>query len=58
LKQENKKLKAQLEALNSKGFEFVKNSIERILKDVGFGLNNDQLSQILNGNEELARLIR
>ncbi len=35
LKKENALLKAQLEALNTKGFEFAKATIEAFLKELG-----------------------
>lgn len=58
LKKENENLKAQLEALNSKGFEFVKSQIEYFFKEKGFGDSSKALEKLLLDNEELRRMIK
>ena len=59
LKKENTVLKAQMEALNSKGFEFAKTTIEGFLKELGIGGDSGKLfDKLQNGNEELKRMIR
>lgn len=58
LKKENETLKAQLEALNSKGFDFIKAQIEYFFKEHGFGDSSKALEKLLSDNEELRRMIR
>jgi hypothetical protein len=59
LKKENTVLKAQLEALNSKGFDFAKATIEGFLKELGIAGDSGKLfDKLQSGNEELKRMIR
>lgn len=58
LKKENQNLKAQLEALNTKGFDFAKASIEAFLKELGLGDSGKLLEKLNSGNEELKKMIR
>lgn len=59
LKKENTVLKAQLEALNSKGFEFAKATIDAFLKELGLGGDSGKLfDKLHSGNEELKKMIR
>jgi hypothetical protein len=51
-------LKAQLEALNTKGFDFAKASIEAFLKELGLGDSGKLLEKLNSGNEELKKMIR
>ena len=61
MKKENTILKAQLEALNSKGFDFAKATIDAFLKEIGLGGGGESgklFENLKNGNEELKKLIR
>lgn len=58
LRKENENLKAQLEALNSKGFDFIKTQIEYFFKEKGFGDSNKALDKLMTDNEELRRMIK
>jgi hypothetical protein len=63
LKKENASLKAQLEALNTKGFEFAKANIDAFLKELGLtgtggGESSKLFDRLNSGNEELKKLIR
>ena len=60
LKKENALLKAQLEALNTKGFEFAKATIEAFLQELGLtGGASGKLFELLSkGNEDLKKMIR
>lgn len=59
LKKENQNLKAQLEALNTRGLDFAKAQIEAFLKELGLvGESGKLLEKIGKGNEEVIRLIR
>ena len=59
LKKENALLKAQLEALNSKGFEFAKTTIEAFLKELGLTGEADGklFEKLKEGNEDLKKMI-
>ena len=60
IKKENTLLKAQMEALNTKGFEFAKATIEAFLKEMGLsGEAGGKLFEKMQvGNEELKKMIR
>lgn len=60
LKKENSLLKAQLEALNTKGFEFARATIEAFLKELGLnGEDGGKLFEKLKeGNKELKQMIQ
>jgi hypothetical protein len=58
LKKENENLKAQLEALNSKGFDLIKSQIEYFFKEKGFGDLNKALDKLMMDNDELRRMIK
>lgn len=63
LKQDNQVLKGQLEALNDKGFEFAKATIDAFMKEVGLsggeaGESGKLFDRLQSGNEELKKLIR
>ena len=51
-------MKAQLEALNSKGYEFIKNQIEFFFKEKGIGGDSKVLEKLLLDNEELRKMIK
>ena len=57
LKKENQNLKAQLEALNTKGLEFAKAQIEAFLAKLGLGESGSLLKQITSGNDEVKRML-
>jgi hypothetical protein len=61
LKKENEKLKTEMEALNSKGFDFIKGHMENLFKDMsGKGTGSftpEQFEKIRADNDELKRLI-
>ncbi len=58
LKKENEELKAQLEALNSRGFDLIKSQIEYFFKEKGFGDTSKQLEHVMRSNDELQRMVR
>ena len=57
LRKENEKLKAQVEALNDKGYDFVKGQLEVLFKDMagagGGGLSSEQFQKITADYAEL-----
>ena len=57
LKKENEQLKAQLEALNKQGFEFVQKQLEMFFKDKGFG-DSKALEKLMSSNEETMKLLQ
>jgi hypothetical protein len=57
LRRENESLKAQMEALNSKGFEQITQQVKLIFKDKKFDDNSQQLSKLISDNEELRLMI-
>jgi len=61
LQKENQALKAQMEALNDKGFDFIKGQLEVLFKDMSGsgagGFTPEQFEKIRADNEELKRLI-
>jgi hypothetical protein len=58
LKKENQILKAQLDVLNTKGFDFAKAQIEAFLKELGLGDSGKFLERLMTGNEELKKMLR
>ncbi len=60
LKKENAMLRAQLEALNTKGFEFARTTIEAFLKELGLtGESGGKLfDKLREGNEDLKKMIQ
>jgi len=58
LRKENERLKAALEALNSKGFDFLKAQIEYFFKEHGFMDNSKQIDQLLSDQEQLKKMLR
>lgn len=58
LRKENEILKAQLEVLNTKGFDFAKAQIEQFLKELGLGDSGKFMEKLMSGNEELKRMLR
>jgi len=58
LKKENQVLKAQLEVLNTKGFDFAKVQIEAFLKELGLGDSSKFMEKLMTGNEELKKMLR
>lgn len=54
---ENEKLKAQMEALNDKGFDFIKDRLEILFKDLsggtGGGFTGEQYKRILTDYAEM-----
>lgn len=57
LRRENESLKAQMEALNTKGFEVITQQVRQILGGKQFGDNSQQLSKLIADNEELRIMI-
>lgn len=57
LKKENEKLKNQLEILNTKGFDYIKQQIEHFFKQNGFGDSNKQIEKLLVENDEIRRMM-
>ena len=58
LKKENQVLKAQLDVLNTKGFDFAKVQIEAFLKEMGLGDSSKFMEKLMTGNEELKKMLR
>lgn len=58
LKKENQILKAQLDVLNTKGFDFAKAQIEAFLKELGLGDSGKFLEKLMSGNDELKKMLR
>ena len=58
LKKENQILKAQLDILNTKGFDFAKAQVESFLKELGLGDSGKFMEKIMSGNEELKKMLR
>ena len=63
LKKENTVLKAQLEALNQKGFEHAKSLIDTLMKELGLGAGEDAgdgklFNRLQSGNEEVKKLLK
>ena len=58
LKKENQILKAQLDILNTKGFDFAKAQVEAFLKELGLGDSGKFMEKIMSGNEELKKMLR
>ena len=58
LRKENQMLKAQLDVLNTKGFDFAKAQIEAFLKELGLGESGKFLEKLLSGNDELKKMLR
>lgn len=57
LRKENESLKAQMEAVNSKGFDVISQQVKLIFKDKQIGDNSAQLSKLIADNEELRLMI-
>ena len=51
-------LKAQLDVLNTKGFDFAKVQIEAFLKEMGLGDSSKFMEKLMTGNEELKKMLR
>jgi hypothetical protein len=44
--------------LNTKGFDFAKGQLDGLFKEMGMGDSSKSMEKLLNGNEELKKLIR
>lgn len=65
LKKENTVLKAQLEALNQKGFEHAKSLIDTLMKELGLGKDGESapgdgklFDRLQSGNEEVKKMLK